>query len=176
MILILTVFYLHNYSGNGDGHFSSLFQTALEGNQLHNASMPRDLAYGAVITLKNSRVGGGYLHSHFHLYPEGVGARQQQVTAYAHKDDNNKFLIKKWNEDPPLPYTEDWNNAEVELIKHGDLVRLEHVITRRNIHSHQQPAPMSKKQFQITGYGEVSSTSTYRVACIVQEKDRLMYS
>ena len=59
------------FSGNGDGHFSSLFQTALEGNQLHNASMPRDLAYGAVITLKNARVGGGYLHSHFHLYPEG---------------------------------------------------------------------------------------------------------
>lgn len=22
---------------------------------------------------------GGYLHSHWHLYPEGVGARQQQV-------------------------------------------------------------------------------------------------
>ena len=34
------------FRGNGDGHFSSLFQTALEGNQLHNASMPRDLAYG----------------------------------------------------------------------------------------------------------------------------------
>ena len=40
---------------------------------------------GAVITLKNARVGGGYLHSHFHLYPEGVGAKQQQMTAYAHK-------------------------------------------------------------------------------------------
>ena len=37
--------------------------------------MPRDLAYGAMVTLKNARVGGGYLHSHYHLYPEGVGAR-----------------------------------------------------------------------------------------------------
>ena len=43
--------------------------------------MPRELAYGAMITLKNARVGGGYLHSHYHLYPEGVGARQQQVTS-----------------------------------------------------------------------------------------------
>ena len=69
------------YSGNGDGHFSSLFQSALDGNFLHNATMPRELAYGAMITLKNARVGGGYLHSHYHLYPEGVGARQQQVTS-----------------------------------------------------------------------------------------------
>merc|ERR1719411_2492083 len=76
------------------------------------------------------------------------------MTAYAHKDENNKFLVKKWNEEPALLYTEEWSNAEVELVKHGDLVRLEHVMTRRNIHSHQQPAPMSKKQFQITGYGE----------------------
>ena len=118
--------------------------------------MPRDLAFGAAITLKNARVGGGYLHSHFHLYPEGVGAKQQQVTSYAHKDENNKFLVKRWNEDPPLPYTKEWNENEIEFVKHGDLVRLEHVITRRNLHSHQQPAPMSKKQFQITGYGEVS--------------------
>jgi len=158
ILLYISFFYIHlsvlYKSGNGDGHFSSLFQTALEGNQLHNASMPRDLAYGAVITMKNARVGGGYLHSHYHLYPEGVGAKQQQVTAYAHKDENNKFLVKKWNEEPPLFYTEDWTNAEIEMVKHGDLVRLEHVMTRRNIHSHQQPAPMSKKQFQITGYGE----------------------
>lgn len=41
--------------------------------------MPRQVAYGAVITIKNHRTGGGYLHSHYHLYPEGVGARQQQV-------------------------------------------------------------------------------------------------
>lgn len=41
--------------------------------------MPRQLAYGATITLKNHRTGGGYLHSHWHLYPEGIGARQQQV-------------------------------------------------------------------------------------------------
>jgi dolichyl-phosphate-mannose--protein O-mannosyl transferase len=41
--------------------------------------MPRQLAYGAKITLKNHRTGGGYLHSHWHLYPEGIGARQQQV-------------------------------------------------------------------------------------------------
>jgi len=39
----------------------------------------KELAYGSIVTLKNARVGGGYLHSHFHIYPEGVGAKQQQV-------------------------------------------------------------------------------------------------
>jgi len=66
-------------SGSGDGFYSSEFQSLLRGNSLYNATMPRQLAYGATITLKNHRTGGGYLHSHWHLYPEGVGARQQQV-------------------------------------------------------------------------------------------------
>jgi dolichyl-phosphate-mannose-protein mannosyltransferase len=66
--------------GNGDGHFSSFFQSALVGNALNNASMPRELAFGAVITLRSYKAGSGYLHSHNHLYPEGMGAKQQQVT------------------------------------------------------------------------------------------------
>ena len=37
------------------------------------------MAYGSVISLKQRRTGGGYLHSHWHLYPEEVGPRQQQV-------------------------------------------------------------------------------------------------
>jgi len=156
--LYVAFFYVHlkvlYKTGNGDGHFSSLFQSALEGNFLHNASMPRQLAYGAIVTLKNARVGGGYLHSHYHLYPEGVGARQQQVTSYAHKDDNNKFLVKKWNEEPPPPFTPAWDAMDIEYVKHGDLVRLEHAISRRNIHTHHEPAPVSKKQYQVTGYGE----------------------
>ena len=91
MILISQVSIV--FSGNGDGHFSSLFQSALDGNILHNATMPRELAYGAMITLKNARVGGGYLHSHYHLYPEGVGARQQQITSVSEKFLIHLFLV-----------------------------------------------------------------------------------
>jgi hypothetical protein len=42
LILILTslIFHGSNDRGNGDGHFSSLFQTALVGNALHNATSP----------------------------------------------------------------------------------------------------------------------------------------
>ena len=38
-----------------------------------------DVAFGSVITLKQRRTGGAYLHSHPHLYPEELGPRQQQV-------------------------------------------------------------------------------------------------
>ena len=47
---------------------------------------------------------------------------------------------------------QEWDDAEIELVKHGDLIRLEHILTRRNIHSHQQPAPLSKKQFQVCNF------------------------
>ena len=43
--------------------------------------MPRDLAFGAVITLRSHHAGSGYLHSHNHLYPEGIGSKQQQESS-----------------------------------------------------------------------------------------------
>lgn len=108
------------------------------------------MAYGAVVTLKNHRTGGGYLHSHWHLYPEGVGARQQQVTAYTHKDENNRFVLQPVGEEEL-----EKEEGEVRLVRSGQLVRLEHVVTHRNLHSHKEQAPLTKKHFQVTGYGEV---------------------
>ncbi|XP_071042125.1 protein O-mannosyl-transferase 2 isoform X3 [Parasteatoda tepidariorum] len=153
-ILYVTFFYIHlktlYKSGSGDGFFSSAFQSQLEGNSLYHAHMPKDVAYGAIVTLKNHRTGGGYLHSHWHLYPESVGARQQQVTAYSHKDENNKWLIKKYDSEP-VPITK---NSPIELVSNGDLIRFEHVITRRNLHSHKEAAPITKRHQQVTCYGE----------------------
>lgn len=151
--LYVFFFYIHltvlNKSGNGDGFYSSGFQSRLIGNSLYNASMPREVAYGAVVTLKNHKTGGGYLHSHFHLYPKGAGARQQQVTTYTHKDDNNKWLIKPYDRDS-------FGKKNVTIVRNGDLVRLEHFQTRRNLHAHNEKAPITVKHFQVTGYGEVS--------------------
>ncbi|XP_053080757.1 protein O-mannosyl-transferase 2 isoform X3 [Acinonyx jubatus] len=142
-------FMVLNKSGPGDGFFSSAFQARLSGNNLHNASIPEHLAYGSVITVKNLRMAIGYLHSHRHLYPEGIGARQQQVTTYLHKDYNNLWIIKKHNTnadplDPSLP---------VEFVRHGDIIRLEHKETSQNLHSHYHEAPLTRKHYQVTGYG-----------------------
>ncbi|KAJ7345034.1 hypothetical protein JRQ81_000984 [Phrynocephalus forsythii] len=138
-----------NRSGPGDGFFSSGFQSRLIGNNLHNVSVPEHLAYGSVITLKNLRMAGGYLHSHWHLYPEGLGARQQQVTAYLHKDLNNLWIIKKHNLN--ADYSD--QSFPVEFVKHGDVIRLEHKETSRNLHSHHHEAPLTRKHLQVTGYG-----------------------
>lgn len=151
IILYTIFFYIHlrvlSKSGSGDGFFSSAFQSQLEGNSLYNASMPEYVAYGSVITLKNNDIGGGYLHSHWHLYPEGIGARQQQVTAYTHKDSNNRWMIKKFDEEVNL-------EDEPMIVRNGDLIRLEHTMTRRNLHSHKESAPLTKKHYQVTCYGE----------------------
>lgn len=152
LFLYTTVFAVHfvilNRSGPGDGFFSSAFQSRLIGNNLHNATMPEYLAYGSVITVKNLRIAGGYLHSHWHLYPEGVGAQQQQVTAYLHKDYNNLWLVKRPPEDDALDPT-----GSPVLVRHGDVIRLEHKETTRNLHSHLHEAPLTKKHLQVTGYG-----------------------
>ena len=59
IFLFMTFFYIHltvlSKSGDGDGFYSSLFQTMLEGNRLNNPSMPKEVAYEALITLKNHR-------------------------------------------------------------------------------------------------------------------------
>jgi dolichyl-phosphate-mannose-protein mannosyltransferase len=108
LLLYFSVFCFHflvlSHSGNGDGFFSSEFQSTLVGNDLYDQKVPEYVAYGSVITLKNRRGGGGLLHSHSHLYPEDLGEyQQQQITAYTHKDDNNKWLVKKANSQAPLP-------------------------------------------------------------------------
>lgn len=102
-ILYMVFFYIHlevlNHSGNGDGFYSSAFQSRLIGNSLYNASMPRQVAYGAVLTIKNYKTGGGYLHSHHHLYPKGVGSRQQQVRirSYLFDSRNTQNNNARWS-------------------------------------------------------------------------------
>lgn len=114
--------------------------------------MLTEVAYGAILTLKNSVTSGAYLHSHDHLYPEEIGGGQQQITTYAHKDENNQWHIKRHNKMPPS-----WNSTKpVDLVRHGDLLRLEHFVTGRNLHAHRVLAPITIKQFQVTGYGLVS--------------------
>ncbi|GFR20139.1 protein O-mannosyl-transferase 2 [Trichonephila clavata] len=140
----------------------------LKGNSLHQAKGPRDVAYGAIVSIKSHKTGGGYLHSHWHLYPKNVGAQQQQVTIYSHKDENNKWLIKKFDSE-----LNSSTSDPVELVFNGDLIRLEHVVTKRNLHSHKEMAPITKNHQQVTCYGQNGvgdANDIWRIEIIGEDK------
>jgi dolichyl-phosphate-mannose-protein mannosyltransferase len=93
--------------------------------------------------------GGGLLHSHVQHYP--VGSTQQQVTCYHYKDNNNEWIIHpRWNE-APLDI-----NGEIRYLKDGDVIRLQHGATTRNLHSHNVAAPVTKLNNEVSCYGNAT--------------------
>ena len=108
-----------------------------------------EVAYGSKVTLKNMGWGGGLLHSHVQHYP--VGSSQQQVTCYHYKDDNNNWIVlPRWDEKPYDP------NDQLRFLKDGDVIRLQHQPTTRNLHSHNVPAPVTKLNNEVSCYGNSS--------------------
>ncbi|KAF8337565.1 glycosyltransferase family 39 protein [Cantharellus anzutake] len=148
-MVYLTCFKIHflilSQSGPGDSQMSSLFQANLEGNDF--SRNPLEVAFGSRVTLKNVGYGGGLLHSHVQTFP--VGSLQQQVTCYHYKDDNNNWdILPSWDE-PRL----DPNSSEIRFLLDGDTVRLQHGSTTRMLHSHAIPAPITKSDWEVSGYG-----------------------
>ncbi|KAL5336161.1 Dolichyl-phosphate-mannose-protein mannosyltransferase-domain-containing protein [Aspergillus crustosus] len=145
-------FYVHfmilENSGPGDAQMSSLFQANLRGTQVGKDS-PLEIAFGSKATLKNMGYGGGLLHSHVQTYPEG--STQQQVTCYHHKDANNDWFIYPNRKGPG--YDAD---APLTFIGDGDVIRLIHGQTGRNLHSHNIPAPITKSHYEVSCYGNMT--------------------
>lgn len=105
-----------------------------------------EIAYGSRLTLKNMGYGGGLLHSHVQTYPAGSG--QQQITCYHYKDENNEWVIQpRWDEPPYNP------NEPLRFLADGDVIRLQHAPTTRNLHSHAVAAPVSKLNHEVSCYG-----------------------
>ncbi|KAF8928797.1 Protein O-mannosyltransferase 2 [Dissophora ornata] len=144
----VTSFILHfailRNSGTGDAQMSSLFQAGLNGNQF--TRNPLEIAFGSMVTIKNTGYGGGLLHSHVQTYPEGSG--QQQVTTYHHKDNNNNWIIKRAH-----GLSIDFEKEEVQILRDGDVVRLVHEGTSHNLHSHRIKAPVTSSQWEVSAYG-----------------------
>jgi hypothetical protein len=86
------------------------------------------------------------LHSHALNYGHPGTSGQQQVTAFAGSDDNDLWRVKG-------PDGQSDNFKEGEPVQHGDAIRLEHVLTGRNLHSHGGfPSPVTGQQ-EVTCYG-----------------------
>lgn len=152
ILVYMFSFYLHFLvlanSGPGDAQMSSLFQANLRGTEVGRDS-PLEIALGSRVTLKNMGYGGGLLHSHVQTYPEG--SNQQQVTCYHHKDANNDWFFYPNRREPEFDA-----NADLKFVGDGDVIRLIHGQTGRNLHSHAVPAPISKSHNEVSCYGNIT--------------------
>lgn len=149
-------------SGPGDGSISTLLQATLEGNTLKNG--PRSVAYGSLVTFRSQGLSPNILHSHGHSYPEG--SRQQQVTTYGYKDDNNDFLFEfdlktsqEQNRFATLNYDEEAPEIVLDyrtIIRNGDSVRIQHKKTGSFLHSHPIHAAVLTSHYEVTCYGGIN--------------------
>jgi len=142
--------------GEGDGFMSSEFQSTL--NNKGMADTPADVAFGSRIALRHHNTQGGYLHSHVHMYP--TGSKQQQITLYPHKDENNVWLLE--NQTQPLNAAGEaingsaaWDKLDPSWIVDGSVLKLYHITTDRRLHSHDVRPPVSEAEWQneVSAYG-----------------------
>ncbi|KAF9134757.1 Protein O-mannosyltransferase 2 [Mortierella sp. 14UC] len=139
-------------SGPDDAYMNSLFQANLNGTDFSKS--PLEVAYGSMVTIKSSSHGGGLLHSHIQTYPHS--SRQQQVATYHHKDSNNQWIIVRPHalQKPLGPDLWPNNyNGEIRILKNGDIVRLVHEFTGRNLHTHRIRAPVTGTKLEVSEYG-----------------------
>lgn len=99
--------------------------------------------YGDIVKIKHVLT-NTHLHSHAINYGHPNSSGQQQVTAFGGADDNDFWVIKAGH----------GMNSRSGSINHGDVIRLEHYLTRRNLHSHAGiPSPVSGQQ-EVTCFGD----------------------
>ncbi|MBV6429016.1 MAG: hypothetical protein KIPDCIKN_03553 [Haliscomenobacter sp.] len=99
--------------------------------------------YGDIVKIKHVLT-NTHLHSHAINYGHPNSSGQQQVTAFGGADDNDYWVIKAGH----------GMNSRSGSINHGDVIRLEHYLTRRNLHSHAGiPSPVSGQQ-EVTCFGD----------------------
>ncbi|KAI0052691.1 glycosyltransferase family 39 protein [Auriscalpium vulgare] len=154
ILFYMAMFQIHflilENSGEGDGFMSAEFQHTLGGHSM--ADTYADVAMGSKVTIRHVNTQGGYLHSHGHNYPGG--SQQQQVTLYPHQDTNNEWRIINATQtgDPSA----DWDQLEgLHYITTGTRIKLRHLATEKNLHSHDFRPPVSEVDFQneVSGYG-----------------------
>jgi len=98
----------------------------------------------SVIKLQNVQR-GVRLHSHEVKY--GSGSGQQSVTGVTNGDDVNSYWVIKNGSGKP-------QCKRGDEIKCGDIIRLQHFTTQRNLHSHTFTAPMTGSHQEVSAFGE----------------------
>ncbi|RKP37591.1 glycosyltransferase family 39 protein [Dimargaris cristalligena] len=153
LVVYVLIFQIHfmvlSRHGDGAGFMSPEFQSTLRGG--FKGETFRDIYYGSEVTIRHEASNKGYLHSHAHSYPDG--SKQQQITLYPHRDENNVFRLTKSRTLTELEHND--TKHDLERVKNGDVVRLVHISTDRRLHSHDVRGPISKADYEneVSGYG-----------------------
>jgi dolichyl-phosphate-mannose-protein mannosyltransferase len=79
---------------------------------------------------------------------------EQQITLYPHIDENNGWRIINATQDNH-PETDWMNYPELVYITSGSRIKLRHITTEKNLHSHDFRPPVSEVEFQneVSAYG-----------------------
>ncbi|XP_071723472.1 stromal cell-derived factor 2-like protein isoform X2 [Rutidosis leptorrhynchoides] len=96
------------------------------------ASSELSVTYGSVLKLMHEKT---KFRLHSHDVPYGSGSGQQSVTGYPNVDDANSYWIVR--------PTVDSSEKQGDPIKSGSLIRLQHMKTRKWLHSHLHASPIS---------------------------------
>lgn len=99
------------------------------------------VTYGSVIKLMHVAT-GHRLHSHD--IPYGTGSGQQSVTAFHMSGDANSYWLVKGPHDAPL-------KPSGTVVRCGDVIRLQHLRTAKNLHSHDHRAPLNREN-EVSAY------------------------
>ncbi|KAI5846280.1 Dolichyl-phosphate-mannose-protein mannosyltransferase-domain-containing protein [Morchella snyderi] len=178
LIIVPVVFYMSMFvihfmllrnPGEGDGFMSSEFQATLNSKGMH--SVPADVAFGSRVSIRHHNTQGGYLHSHSHMYP--TGSKQQQITLYPHKDENNIWTVENQTNPVGGEGISGFDAISPPIwIEDGALIRLYHAPTDRRLHSHDVRPPVTEAEWQneVSAYGykgfEGDANDVFRVEII----------
>lgn len=164
--------------GEGDGFMSSEFQATLNSKAMMD--VPADVAFGSRVSLRHHNTQGGYLHSHPHMYP--TGSKQQQITLYPHKDENNIWILENQTQPEgldgqPIAGPKAWDQAAPVFIEDGAVIKLNHAMTNRRLHSHEEKPPVTEADWQqeVSAYGydgfEGDANDLFKVEIIKKMSD-----
>ncbi|KAJ3075102.1 Protein O-mannosyltransferase 2 [Podochytrium sp. JEL0797] len=146
--IYLLAFRIHfavlTHSGPGDSKMGSLFQYHLVNSEIRTS--PLQVAYESELQIRYHGPGGGLLHSHSHDYP--AGSKEQQVTLYGfRRDDNNRFVVRDGE-----------GNRTSGDVEDGAVVKLVHRESGKVLRVHKEfGAPMSGDVFREVSFGDEDS-------------------
>lgn len=121
-----------------------------EGSVFPAAAAPEgvEITYGSVIKLMHERT---KFRLHSHEVPYGSGSGQQSVTGFPNVDDSNSYWIVR--------STPDLSAKQGDVIQSGTVIRLQHMRSRRWLHSHLHASPISGN-LEVSCFGGENDSDT----------------